>query len=526
MRLIALLLLGSSLAVAEPWDIPPPPRGLWVVDQTGKVSSSTVSQLNAIAAGVDGSGAGQLGVLVTRTTSGLKPRDFATGVFNSWGVGHHGTNDGILLFVAVDDRKAEIILGDGSKVTSSQTDAVMSNQLVANMKRGSLDDALMESASALAGHMRRAAGVAATPHENDNTGIGPDAYTIPGIDRPMLDEKLSPFAEGAAPFPDRSPRSWVIDLSDALTPSQRAQLDVAASDVYASNEGRIFFLVTRSAAPYPSPSDLAKRLHRQVGPLSGLPMAVVTVDLVENRGEIVLAEGFSLGSWERNQLWKAENGLREGLRKDPIVAMKDAQVFAQLALTQKIPPRGLDDVVTEGISRNAQVFQFGGVGLLIGAAFAARRWNRKRVRSCEKCQQPRLLLDDSSEDAHLTSAQTTEESIRSVDYDVWWCERCHDPLILRYGRWFSGYSSCPECNAKTKSSTSTTLSRATEYSSGSERIDERCANCSFSNSYTRTIPRITRSSSSSSSSSWSSSSRSSSSFGGGSSSGRGSSGSW
>ncbi|HEY0880934.1 MAG TPA: TPM domain-containing protein, partial [Archangium sp.] len=353
MRFLVSVLLCSTLAVAEPWDLPPPPRGQWVVDQTGKVSRSTISQLNDIAAGVDGSGAGQLGVLVLRTTSGIKPRDFATGVFNSWGVGHHGTNDGILLFVAVDDRKAEIILGDGSKVTSSQTDAVMSNQLVANMKRGSLEDALTQSASALAGHMRRAAGVAATPHENDNTGIGPDAYTIPGIDRPMLDEKLSPFAEGAARFPDRSPRSWVIDLSDALTPSQRAQLDVAASDIYASNEGRIFFLVTKTAAPYPSPSDLAKRLHRQVGPLSRLPVAVVTVDLAELRGEIVLGEDLNLNAWERTQLWKAENALREGLRKDAIGAMQDAQVFAQLALTKKIPPRGLDDVVTEGISRNA-----------------------------------------------------------------------------------------------------------------------------------------------------------------------------
>jgi uncharacterized protein len=111
--------------------------------------------------------------------------------------------------------------------------------------------------------------------------------------------------------------------------------------------------------------------------------------------------------------------------------------------------------------------------------------------------------------------------VRSVDYDVWWCERCRDPLVLRYGKIFTFYSGCPSCRAKTLSSSTTTITRATEYSGGSERVDQKCAHCNYRNSFTRSTPRITRSSSSSSSSS---SSRSS--FGGGSSSGRGSSGSW
>jgi uncharacterized protein len=86
-------------------------------------------------------------------------------------------------------------------------------------------------------------------------------------------------------------------------------------------------------------------------------------------------------------------------------------------------------------------------------------------------------------------------------------------MKLRYGSWFSGYGTCRQCQAKTLKVTTTTLVSATTSSEGRARVDERCANCDFSRTYERSIPRIQRSSSSSSSSR-------------GSSSGRGSSGSW
>ena len=96
MRTLLAVLLLSSPVFAEPWDIAAPPRGQWALDQTGKVSSATLVELDALATTLDASGAGQLGVLVISSTGGVNPRDFATGVFNSWGVGHAGSDDGVL----------------------------------------------------------------------------------------------------------------------------------------------------------------------------------------------------------------------------------------------------------------------------------------------------------------------------------------------------------------------------------------------------------------------------------------------
>lgn len=515
-----MALLFASVSFASGWDIPPPPRGEWVVDRTGMVSGGTIAELNRIAESVDASGAGQLGVLIVSTTNGTKPRDFATGVFNSWGVGHAGSNDGILLFIAVSDRKAEIILGDGSKVTSSQTDVVMANDVVANMKRSDLDAALRAAARSLDDLMRRAAGTAPAPHPGDNEGLGPNAYVTPTQSTPLLDDVLAPWADGSKSFPERSPRTWVVDLSDVLSASQRAQLDVAASDIYSADKGRIFFLLVNSTAEYPSISELARHLVTQVAPLSRLPVAVIALDVKGARVSIQLPDAVVRTGWERQELGRVEQELRKAGSVDRIAGLLSAQRFVQQALTTGIPPRPMSMVLQEGMHRYKTMLQFSGGGLLVVGLLLGRRWNRKRVRVCEGCKHPRQLLGDVEEDEHLGTSQLKEESIGSVDYDVWWCGRCDDVLVLRYGAIFTSYSNCPGCNAKTKSSTTTTLSYATEYSTGRQRIDERCANCSYTNSYTRTTARLSSSSSSSSSSSGGSS------FGGGSSSGGGSSGSW
>jgi len=509
--------LWASVSFASPWDIAPPPRGQWVKDTTGRVSSATVSQLNAIAAPLDASGSGKLGVPGIGTPSGTNPRDFAPGVFNSWGVGNAGANDGILLFFALSDRKSEIVLGDGSPVRSSQTDVVMRDDVVANMKKGRLDDALLESAASLDALMR-GTGKKAAPHPDDNGGLGPNAYVTPRRDQNEIDPELAPYAEGQRSFPERSPRTWVVDLNDALTPSQRAQLDVAASDIYSADKGRIFFLVYKSTAPYPYALNLAEMLERQVRPLSKLPAAVIALDLNSSEAFVHLPMGVAQTAWDFQQLEVARANLASKAQSDRVAALLEAARFAQQAVVTGIPPRPMKDVLDEGMRRNQGTLMWGGGGALLGGLMLLRRWNRKRVRVCEKCNHPRQLLSEDADDEHLGQGERKEESLGSVDYDVWWCGRCEDPLVLRYGAIFTRYGKCPKCSAKTKSSTSTTLPHATEYSGGLIRVDEQCEHCSYTNSYTRTTARISRSSSSSSSGG--------SSFGGGSSSGGGSSGSW
>ncbi len=508
--MVTLALLVALSATPE--EIPPPPRGQWVVDRTGGLSGATVDSLNRVCAALDASGAAQLGVAVIDSTGGAPPRGFATRLFNHWGVGRRDTNDGVLIFVAVKDRKAEIILGDGSKLSTSQTDAVMSNHIVANMKRGDLNQAVLSAANALAAlHGPKAW----KPHTSDNTGLGPDSYATPGHDQPLLDEELDAYVRGERRFPEFSPRSFVVDISGSLTPSQRAEFDVLAADVYATNQARLFLLVYDTKLQRPGGHELVQKFLRQVQPLSKLRAGVIAYNV--GRGDALLEVPWS-GDYEYNQVRLAEAALRGWSPRRGMTPLIEAQRFAQAALTTGIPPKPMGEVLAEGVEEHQVALSGGGLGVLGMLGLMLRRWNRNRVRDCRDCRVPMQRLDEAADDAHLTPGQRTEERIGSIDYDVWQCGRCNNVLVLDYGKFFSGYSKCGGCSSKALKSTSTTLSAATEYSEGLVQIDEHCAHCNHQSSYTRSTPRITRSDDSSSSSS--------SSFGGGSSSGGGSSGSW
>lgn len=63
--------------------------------------------------------------------------DFARGVFNAWGVGNLPANDGVLLLVAINDRRARIELGAGyGTLRDGDAQRIMDNAIIPHFKRG------------------------------------------------------------------------------------------------------------------------------------------------------------------------------------------------------------------------------------------------------------------------------------------------------------------------------------------------------------------------------------------------------
>ncbi|WP_204139123.1 TPM domain-containing protein [Halomicronema sp. CCY15110] len=141
-------------------------------------------------------------------------------------------------------------------------------------------------------------------------------------------------------------------------------------------------------------------------------------------------------------------------------------------------------------------------------------WNRQRSRQCPTCQTEMRRLSEQDDDQYLEAGERREESLKSVDYDVWLCPTCGYHTTLSYNSLFSRYRKCSQCHHKTLSENSHTLVSPTYSSTGTAEITQDCKHCGHHHVFTRTIPRKQRSSSSSSSG------------GGGSSSGGGASGSW
>lgn len=143
--LLALTLPATAVTVGE---IPTPRPDGWVVDLTGTLPPAAVDELNRIGDRVKHEIGAEMAVVVVSDTSGAPSRAFAVDLFNRWGIGHSGTDNGLLVFVAIDDRVAEIVLGDGIDSAEGQraSEEIMDQTMVPRFRRGSPSNAIVDGA--------------------------------------------------------------------------------------------------------------------------------------------------------------------------------------------------------------------------------------------------------------------------------------------------------------------------------------------------------------------------------------------
>lgn len=90
---------------------PNPPR--LVTDQAGVLSASEIQALEQKLVALDDSSSNQIAVVLIKTLNDRPIEEYATKLFREWGIGKTKTNNGVLLLVAVDDRKIRIEVGYG-----------------------------------------------------------------------------------------------------------------------------------------------------------------------------------------------------------------------------------------------------------------------------------------------------------------------------------------------------------------------------------------------------------------------------
>lgn len=137
--------------------------------------------------------------------------------------------------------------------------------------------------------------------------------------------------------------------------------------------------------------------------------------------------------------------------------------------------------------------------MILYAVFYFRKKKSLRTKPfpCPACGNMMKLLNESEEDTYLTQMQQTEESVHSIDYDVWFCDHCGKTEVYPFIKMFSSYTRCPQCNAKTYTLIQDKLiSRSTAYSSGVGEKIYLCKNCNYTMTKRYIIPKVVASSSS------------------------------
>jgi len=108
--LCLLLCFSTLLAAADFASLKP--QG-YISDYAGVIHSSTRDALERYSAAVEAKTGAQIAVLILPSLQGEPIEDVAVDVFQKWGVGKKGTDEGVLLLLATQDRRMRLEVGYG-----------------------------------------------------------------------------------------------------------------------------------------------------------------------------------------------------------------------------------------------------------------------------------------------------------------------------------------------------------------------------------------------------------------------------
>jgi uncharacterized membrane protein YgcG len=90
----------------------PAPQG-WVNDFAQALNTSTRERLHTLLADLEQRTTVEVAVVVVHTTAPLTPKQYATELYNRWGIGKKGADNGVLILLALQDRRVEVETGYG-----------------------------------------------------------------------------------------------------------------------------------------------------------------------------------------------------------------------------------------------------------------------------------------------------------------------------------------------------------------------------------------------------------------------------
>jgi uncharacterized protein len=132
--MLALVVLAPLLVS----DVPSPrAHGGWVADVADVIDAPVEARLDATIDGFHGKSGVEIAVVTVGDVVG-EPHAWGTDLFNAWGIGKAGSDNGVLLLLVMDRRSVELVTGDGIRAALSDDwlQQLQGDAMVPAFKRG------------------------------------------------------------------------------------------------------------------------------------------------------------------------------------------------------------------------------------------------------------------------------------------------------------------------------------------------------------------------------------------------------
>ena len=155
--LIAIILIVISTGTVQAQGLQPvPPLSARVIDATGTLDATQTAALEEKLAALERDKGAQLVVLMVPTTAPEDIAAYANRVGNSWKIGRKGVGDGLILLVALKDRKARIEVAktlEGA-VPDIAASHIIDDALLPHFRRGDFAGGLDAAVAQLSARIR------------------------------------------------------------------------------------------------------------------------------------------------------------------------------------------------------------------------------------------------------------------------------------------------------------------------------------------------------------------------------------
>lgn len=158
LSLLFALLLGAGAGAQSGY---PHHRELEVNDFAGVLSAGEAERLRGLLrdlrqrTGIEATVV-TIGSIGDYRTGDRSVESFATGLFNAWGVGDAGRDDGVMVLVAVEDRKVRIEVGSGYGSSEDRAmQAVIDSAMLPHFRRGDYGRGIVQGTETVVAHFGR-----------------------------------------------------------------------------------------------------------------------------------------------------------------------------------------------------------------------------------------------------------------------------------------------------------------------------------------------------------------------------------
>jgi uncharacterized protein len=135
----------------------PRPTGAYINDWAGVLSPEAVQRLDTLVREVEKQTGAEIAVVTTQTLDGMPVEQYATALFNAWGIGKKGRDNGVLVLVSPQQRETRIEVGYGLEgvLPDGLAGAIIRANFLPYFRQDQYERGIVEGVGRVAGVVRR-----------------------------------------------------------------------------------------------------------------------------------------------------------------------------------------------------------------------------------------------------------------------------------------------------------------------------------------------------------------------------------